>query len=721
MLAAGTVLQGYRIDGVIGEGGMGVVYSATQISLDRTVALKVLTDSLSRDDSFRERFRREGMLQAAIDHPHIVPVYEAGESEYGLFLAMRLVRGSNLKDLIEARELDAHRTILLLGQVAGALDTAHAAGLVHRDIKPQNILVDSSDRAYLADFGLTKAAGTPGLTRTGQFLGSLDYVSPEQIRGQTLTARGDTYSLAAVLYECLTGLVPYPKESDAAVIYAHMTDPPPLITEQRPELPAALDAVIARAMSKNPEERHASATEFIEDAGRVLESRLHGLEAPDPVEPPTETEVRPPAAPTVTGPAEEAETLEEDAVPADEPVADTPTEPTVAAEPPVEESEPPEPVTTGAPQPAPATVAAKGAAPTEIAKAALTAPAVAAPTSAAAAPAAVEVKPEKDEAAPKDRRRLRWAALAAGGLIVLAGLGAAGYAVADSRGEEATTTTLATEAAAEPVSASSAGLGLTHLDTWREAESDPEIPGIPATDGLALEPADSNGESGLVATRLDSLGPALLPAELLAQLDEPPDGEAVRLGDLQAYRYTGLEPEGFDGAVTVYAAPTSEGVATLACWSRSSLDEVAPECDRIAASLELQSGEPYAIGPSRGFARTVNRAFRPLDRARASGVKQLANAGTPAQQARAAGAIAAAFASAAAKIAGAQVSPEAEPARDSLVASLRQTATAYRDLAAAARKNQEGGYNQARNQIGRREAGVERALAGLEQLGYGTS
>jgi len=177
-LEKGTTFAGYRIEGVLGQGGMGVVYEATQLSLNRTVALKLLATNLGEDDAFRERFRREGLLQAAIEHPNIVTVYEAGESDHGLFMAMRLVRGPNLKDMVLARELDAGRSLRVLRPIAAALDTAHEAGLIHRDIKPQNILVGGRDHAYLADFGLTKAAGEKGLTKTGQFVGTHDYISP---------------------------------------------------------------------------------------------------------------------------------------------------------------------------------------------------------------------------------------------------------------------------------------------------------------------------------------------------------------------------------------------------------------------------------------------------------------------------------------------------------------------------------------------------------------
>ena len=256
MLENGTKVAGYEIEGILGHGGMGVVYEARQLALGRKVALKILAGTLGMDPSFKERFRNEGRIQAAIDHPHIVTVFEAGEWEDSLFIAMRLVRGPNLKEMIIARELEGARTLRILRPIAEALDAAHEAGLIHRDIKPQNILVGARDRAYLADFGLTKGIDDAGLTQTGQFVGTIDYISPEQIRGETTTSACDIYALAAVLYECLTGAVPYPKPSDAAVMYAHLSEPPPLVTEQRPELPPNLDEVICKAMDKDPEARH---------------------------------------------------------------------------------------------------------------------------------------------------------------------------------------------------------------------------------------------------------------------------------------------------------------------------------------------------------------------------------------------------------------------------------------------------------------------------------
>src|SRR3954454_2520867 len=246
MLTPGTTIAGYRIDGVLGEGGMGVVYEATQLSLDRKVALKVLANRLGEDDGFRRRFRREGRLQAAIDHPNIVAVHEAGESEVGLFLAMRLVRGRTLKEVIRGGTLDASRTLTILRPIAEALDSAHAAGLIHRDIKPHNVLVGPHDEAYLGDFGLTKTPDDLNLTRSGEFFGTPNYVAPEHVRGEPATAAGDVYSLAAVLYECLTAMVPFPKASHAAVLFAHVHTPPPRVSGLRPDLPREVDDVIAR-------------------------------------------------------------------------------------------------------------------------------------------------------------------------------------------------------------------------------------------------------------------------------------------------------------------------------------------------------------------------------------------------------------------------------------------------------------------------------------------
>jgi predicted Ser/Thr protein kinase len=271
MLATGTTVAGYRIESVIGAGGMGTVYEATQLSLDRTVALKVLAPAFGRDGDFANRFRREAMLQAALEHPSIVPVYEAGESDDGLFIAMKLVRGSDLKRLAE-EGLEPERALAILAQAAAALDTAHASGLVHRDVRPQNILVDGEERAYLADFGLTKGAGDRGVTLTGQYMGSLDYAAPEVVRGEPWGPQADVYAFAAVLCEALTGEPPFLHETEAALLYAHVNEPPPCPSDRRPELPGALDDVVARGLAKRPEDRYRRATDLVEDARRALAS-----------------------------------------------------------------------------------------------------------------------------------------------------------------------------------------------------------------------------------------------------------------------------------------------------------------------------------------------------------------------------------------------------------------------------------------------------------------
>ncbi len=251
---------------------MSYVYRATELSLDRPVALKLLSPELEESPGFRTRFEREGQVQAALEHDHIVPVYEAGRCEHGLFISMRLISGPTLKALILDHQLSPQRSLVLLAQIADALDAAHAAGLVHRDIKPQNVLIDQRDHAYLADFGLIKSLSDAPLTATGQFIGTMDYAAPEQIQGAPASPATDCYALTCVLYECLTGEVPFVKPNEAAALYAHMIERPPLITERRPDLglPKQIDEVIARGMAKRVEDRPSSAGKLIAQAAAVL-------------------------------------------------------------------------------------------------------------------------------------------------------------------------------------------------------------------------------------------------------------------------------------------------------------------------------------------------------------------------------------------------------------------------------------------------------------------
>lgn len=262
-MGVGSELGGYRLTAVLGRGGMGNVYEAEHTILGRKAAIKTLLPELAGNSAFRERFIRESQMAAALDHPGIIPIYDAGETNGVVYIAMRHVGGGDLQELIGAGPVELDRAIWILEQVAGALDAAHARGLVHRDVKPANVLVDG-ERVYLTDFGIAKQAGIPGLTQTGFFVGTLDYAAPEQIQGKPVGPQADVYAFGCLLFEILTGEKPFARETDVAVMHAHLLDPPPSAAELRPELPGALDEVIARALEKDATKRIASCRDVME-------------------------------------------------------------------------------------------------------------------------------------------------------------------------------------------------------------------------------------------------------------------------------------------------------------------------------------------------------------------------------------------------------------------------------------------------------------------------
>ncbi len=270
-LDVGTAIAGYRIERLIGHGSSGSVYAAQELSLQRRVALKVLLPELARDDRFRERFLRESRVAASLEHPSIIPIYAAGEADDLIYLAMRFVEGSDLGGLIESEgALGTERALALLAQVGDALDAAHRRGLVHRDVKPGNILVDQSDRAYLCDFGLAKHAATVNsLSRDDPFAGTIDYIAPEQIHGEEIDARTDVYALGCVLFESLAGSPPFRRATEVAVVLAHLNEQPPSLHELNDDMPEALDGVIRKALAKSADERYATAGELVDDARKA--------------------------------------------------------------------------------------------------------------------------------------------------------------------------------------------------------------------------------------------------------------------------------------------------------------------------------------------------------------------------------------------------------------------------------------------------------------------
>ncbi len=374
-LAPGVEIDGFVIEAVAGRGGMGVVYRARQRSPDRVVALKVIAADLADEATFRARFRREWHIAAQIEHPNVIPVYAVGEAAGVLYIAMRFVSGTDLRTLLaEQGRIDPTRAAAIADTVAQALDAAHAHGLVHRDVKPANILlsqVRGRDHIYLADFGLSRhiEGSSAGLTGTGTFLGTIDYVAPEQARGEPVDARTDVYSLGCVLFQALTGTVPFPLDNDLAKLYAHDRTPPPSALQRASDLPAVFETVLARAMAKSPEERYLSAGDLgraavAAAAGQSLSRSEHSVAAgaAAPLDaravPAARGESAPPGSTVPSVPPEQAANTAL-AVPssptvraADEGTADgtapaVPSSPTVRA--PREAAEPPEANARGAP------------------------------------------------------------------------------------------------------------------------------------------------------------------------------------------------------------------------------------------------------------------------------------------------------------------------------------------------------------------------------------
>ncbi len=268
-LPPGTRLAGYQVQQQVGRGGMAAVYRALDLGLGRLVALKVLAPDLAEDDVFRQRFIRESRAAAAVEHPHIIPVFDAGEADGLLFIAMRYVEHGDLRRLLDSGgPLSPTRVAAITMQVASALDAAHAHGLVHRDVKPGNVLLadpdgSSADYVYLSDFGLSKhSLTTSTLTATGQFFGTLDYVAPEQIQGQPVDGRADQYGLACTVVEMLAGAPPFKRDKTVELMWAQLEAAPPRLSDRRPDLPLAIDAVITTALAKSPYDRFATCGEF---------------------------------------------------------------------------------------------------------------------------------------------------------------------------------------------------------------------------------------------------------------------------------------------------------------------------------------------------------------------------------------------------------------------------------------------------------------------------
>jgi hypothetical protein len=669
----GAVAGRYELRELLGDGAMGSVYRAFDRDLEREVAVKAMLPALAGDPEFVGRFQREARALARLRHPNIIGVHDLVKvPEGGLFLILELVRGRSLHEVIAAEApLPWSRCADIGIQVGAALAAAHAAGVVHRDIKPGNILIEETGAARVADFGVARLAEGGGGTRTGSMIGTPSYTSPEQVEGRAATPQADIYSLCVVLFEVATGSPPYDaSEGYRAVALQHLASPVPDPCEREPTLPAAAGALIVRGLQKDPGDRFADADELV---AALRETRdLPQLRRPRPVAPPTV--IRPPDPEEAAGPGPSPD------VP---PRASSPAP--VAAEPDRE----PEPA-----PPAAGTVHRPAA------------------REGAVTPGTV-VRPTRDEEAPPAREpggRRGAAAWVAGALAVAAVAAIAGLLI--GRGPER-----------EPAPAAAQTIQTAGVETRLPAGWTPvsaTIPGVSLARGASYAPVDGPAAGLVMVGRSRGTGPTLLPPSLLQRLREvPDDGEAVDLGGAQAVSFTGLPATGIGTDMTVFAVPTGDGVITVACQAAPDhTAQVAAACDTAATSLDLSDDRVYALDPSPAYARAVQGALTPLTRARVAGLARLREARLPEPQAAAASTVAAAHRRAVAALRRVDAGPGPGPAHRSLIASVSRGGTAFARMASAAAREDRAAYDAARRDAAAADRDLRASLERLAQLGY---
>ncbi|MBJ7469868.1 MAG: protein kinase [Solirubrobacteraceae bacterium] len=657
MLQPGDTLAGYRIEAVAGVGGMGVVYRATQMSLDRPVALKVLSSTLVGNRTFRERFRREGRHAAALDHPNIIPVYEAGESNGLMFIAMRLVDGPSLADIIERGQLTGNAALGILRAIASALDAAHEAGLVHRDIKPQNMLLTPGGHPYLADFGITKGSDHGGLTHNGDFVGSLNYVAPEQIEGQDVGSASDIYSLAAVLFQALTGTYPFERDNDAALMHAHLTAEPPTMSARGIAAPATLDAVFARGMAKAPSDRFPTAAGLMD----ACAAALAGVTA-------DQLERAPSFPPPAAGASPE--------VAAADPPASTQPDRFVWTPPAVP---PPTPVSTPRPSGTPAPPAVGDRTTTD-----------------ARRPGSPDPAPNPDDA--QQTRSWRRPAMAAAAALLLVVAPILGYVLGRSDQPRASTS-------------SSGAVSVSHDGDWASAAGDLE--GLQLEQPVALRHAD--GEQ-LAAGRMPAFASGWdpLPQAVRDRVAGPIKPAQVRLAGRPAVRYAGALKSG--GRLWVALLPDTRGWTAVACEGPTA-DR--GDCAQVAATLRLNDGaRPVTPGPDSAVAQPLGAAVTALSTARKTAEPALA-AKSMAKRASAARRLSTAHRQAAASIKKVDGRPQEAALLTSAARALDDQAERLRRLAVAADRNNAAEYRVARAMALKQEQRIDVAIQRLSLAGYG--